>query len=44
MNEVSGVMPDIEAVVLEAVASSKNLRDVIEPVQLGYEGIRADYG
>ena len=44
MNEVSGAIPDIEAVALEAVASSKTLMDVIEPVPLGYEGIRAGYG
>ena len=44
MGEASGVTPDIEAVTLEAVASSKTLMDVIEPVPLGYEGIRAGYG
>ena len=37
MNEVSGVTPDIEAVTLEAVASSRTLMDVIEPVPLGYK-------
>ena len=44
MNEVSGVIPDIEAVALEAVASSRTLMDVIEPVRLGWNDIRAGYG